>query len=93
MDIKAIIDRTAEPQLYEPGTAVMWTDEYISKQLLRYHIDGSTDVASRNADSIDKTVRWIGTKLAKGSKVLDLGCGPGLYTHRLARLGHEANIL
>jgi len=28
-------------------------------------------------------------QLARGPEVLDLGCGPGLYASRLARLGHE----
>jgi SAM-dependent methyltransferase len=36
-------------------------------------------------------VDWIHHALLAGqrTKLLDLGCGPGLYTSRLARLGHE----
>jgi SAM-dependent methyltransferase len=36
-------------------------------------------------------VDWIHHSVLSGrpSRILDLGCGPGLYTSQLARLGHE----
>ncbi len=65
----------------------MWTDPYISQQLLKLHINEAHDVASRKAKSILKTVEWLTHSLKPGAKVLDLGCGPGLYTQRLAQAG------
>ena len=40
---------------------------------------------------IDAHVEWIHEHALRGpaGRVLDLGCGPGLYTSRLARLGHQ----
>lgn len=48
-------------------------------------------MASRRAETIDAHVAWIHRRLLRGrpSRVLDLGCGPGLYSSRLARRGHE----
>jgi SAM-dependent methyltransferase len=55
--------------------------------LLRFHLDSDVDVASRRADFIDASVDWIDARfdLGPGRRVIDLGCGPGLYTNRLAR--------
>ena len=64
----------------------MWTDAHISKQLLDLHINPDTDTASRNEKSIEKTTAWILEQTA-GNRVLDLGCGPGLYAERLAQAG------
>lgn len=77
-----------EPTLYESGNAIMWIDPYISKQLLACHIDSSNDLASRNELKIKKTINWIIEKYGKNTgKILDLGCGPGLYTDKLQKLG------
>jgi SAM-dependent methyltransferase len=49
------------------------------------------DWASRRATTIEKHVDWIHQKILSGrsAHILDLGCGPGLYTSQLAILGHE----
>ena len=49
------------------------------------------DRASRRFVTIDKHVAWIDGHVLHGepTKVLDLGCGPGLYCSRLAMRGHE----
>ena len=41
--------------------------------------------------ALERHVEWVHRELLGGSpsRVLDLGCGPGLYTDRLAALGHE----
>lgn len=67
----------------------LWTDEYTSRQMLAYHLDPSTDLASRKAGFIDQSVDWITNRynLHPGKSVIDFGCGPGLYTNRLAKTG------
>jgi 2-polyprenyl-3-methyl-5-hydroxy-6-metoxy-1,4-benzoquinol methylase len=91
MDIKTIL-QAHKPKLYEKGIAVMWTNKYISTQLLEIHLNSDVDLASRKEDTIDSTVGWIfdnvpGDKL----NILDLGCGPGLYTEKYAQRGHAVN--
>ena len=77
------------PKPFEFYTAAdLWTDEHTSEQMLAYHLDTEIDVASRTGEFIDRSVRWIRSRfgLGPGAKVADFGCGPGLYTTRLARL-------
>jgi cyclopropane fatty-acyl-phospholipid synthase-like methyltransferase len=65
----------------------LWADDYISKQMLSYHLNGDNDIASRKFSFIDRSVEWMISTfdLHTGRSVIDFGCGPGLYTERLAR--------
>ncbi len=90
MNIGKIAQLAEKPEIYTPGTAVMWTDEYISKQLLQVHLNEEIDLASRKKSTIKTTVEWILNKTPKQTlTILDLGCGPGLYTELLAKKGHK----
>jgi 2-polyprenyl-3-methyl-5-hydroxy-6-metoxy-1,4-benzoquinol methylase len=91
MKITDIIAKYQNPNIYEPGTAFMWTDEHISKHLLKTHLDENIDLASRRKSIIHKTANWILGLSEPGKKlnILDLGCGPGLYCEIFARHGHE----
>jgi len=78
------------PEPFACDTAAdLWTDEHISKRMLAYHLDPDIDVSSRRAEFIDRAVMWIGSRFNVGSRtrIADFGCGPGLYAHRLAKLG------
>jgi len=76
------------PEPFEFYTArELWTDEHTSKQMLSHHLNGESDVSSRNAAFIDRSVEWITShfEVRGGTKIADFGCGPGLYAERLAR--------
>lgn len=76
------------PEPFEFYTADdLWTDEHTSAQMLSYHLNEDVDLSSRNAVFIDKSVEWIASRfnIGAGSKIADFGCGPGLYSTRLAR--------
>ena len=77
------------PDPYEPGESQFWTDLYISTQMLQAHLDPNTDAASCRPERIDAVCAFLKERLglAPGSAVVDLGCGPGLYSRRLASLG------
>lgn len=90
MKLYKIINSTVKPEIYEQGTAQMWTDSYISKQLLEVHLNKELDLASRKMSTIESTVEWILSKAGNDKlNILDLGCGPGLYTELLAKKGHK----
>jgi 2-polyprenyl-3-methyl-5-hydroxy-6-metoxy-1,4-benzoquinol methylase len=76
-----------KPSLYTTSTNKFWDDEHISKGMLEAHLNPDIDPASRNHVFIDRSVEWIG-RIAyprKSPKLLDLGCGPGIYAERFTR--------
>jgi 2-polyprenyl-3-methyl-5-hydroxy-6-metoxy-1,4-benzoquinol methylase len=78
------------PEVFGHYTARdLWDDDYISEKMLAFHLNAETDVSSRNRSFIERSVKWIVShfNLQKGSMVADFGCGPGLYTERLAQHG------
>lgn len=79
------------PALYERTDDLFWRDSYISTQLLKAHLDERNPLASRSPKFIEQSVVWIESCAppATHSRVLDLGCGPGLYAARLARCGYS----
>jgi len=89
MNTKLINFIKEKPQIYEPSTSAFWDDENISKYMLEAHLNPTFEGASRNHDFINKSVRWIADYCGGPEKkeVLDLGCGPGLYTEVFAKLG------
>ncbi len=91
MNISDIISKSKKPPLYEAGTNFMWTDSHISKQLLFIHLNPDVDLASRKVDTIQTTAEWILNQYQGNQSldILDLGCGPGLYTEIYARKGHR----
>ncbi len=77
------------PEPFEPSSENMWNHPYISRQMLEAHLDADSEGASRPHDFIDQSVDWINNQLFEQSAtILDLGCGPGLYTMRLSQKGH-----
>jgi len=72
-----------------PGEARLpWDDRDFSARMLAEHLDDRHDLASRRLSTIDSHVSWLRTLLPDGShRVLDLGCGPGLYLERFAADG------
>jgi len=80
------------PESFQYYTAdALWTDEHTSKQILQYHLNESIDVSSRNKKFIDRSVEWMTSRfdISSGISVIDFGCGPGLYTARLAENGAD----
>ena len=76
------------PKPFEFYTARdLWADEHSSKQMLSFHLNGESDVSSRKTAFIEKSVKWISSRfnIDAGKKIADFGCGPGLYTTRLAK--------
>ena len=76
------------PEPFEFYTASdLWAEEHTSRQMLSFHLNEEIDVSSRNAAFIDRSVDWIAShfKVGTRTKIADFGCGPGLYTTRLAK--------
>lgn len=90
---KALESINERPDPFEFDTASdLWTDAHTSGQMLSFHLDEAVDISSRNAAFIKRSVEWIAARfdIGKDTAIADFGCGPGLYTTRLAKCG--ANV-
>jgi SAM-dependent methyltransferase len=86
-----VVRRQRMPRPWAEGEKIPWDDPDFSRRMLDEHLSQEHDAASRRFAIIDEHVQWIHHQVLTGNptRILDLGCGPGLYTHRLARLGHR----
>jgi SAM-dependent methyltransferase len=86
-ELKEINSRPAPFQFYTADE--LWTNEHTSKQMLEYHLNDHVDASSRNKEFIEQSVEWIisNFEIDKTTEIADFGCGPGLYTNRLAERG------
>ncbi len=84
---KQLVDINSRPKPFEFYTAAnLWTDEHTSRKMLEYHLNEDIDLSSRNSNFIERSIEWIVSRIGikENTKVADFGCGPGLYTIRLA---------
>lgn len=90
MNLSDIIHR-GTPQPWVEADNLSWNEPEFSARMLHEHLSQAHDAASRRAEVIDQHVDFIHHRLLEGrsGRVLDLGCGPGLYAVRMARLGHS----
>jgi SAM-dependent methyltransferase len=78
------------PAPFDAATELDWGQPEFARRLLREHLDQSHDGASRRRTVIDGHVRRLKRLLpAPPARILDAGCGPGLYAVPLAGLGHH----
>ncbi|MBP7961029.1 MAG: class I SAM-dependent methyltransferase [Caldilineaceae bacterium] len=87
MNLEQLKPYLEKPDPFTPGEELFWDDPHISAQMLKTHLDPTSDRASRRPETIDRVVDWLVKTLTlqPGAAVLDLGCGPGLYAARLAQ--------
>lgn len=79
-----------KPEIFSCYTAEsLWTDPHRAKHMLSFHLNEQLDVASRRLEFLESSVQWITSEfsLGAGKSVCDFGCGPGLYSSRLAKSG------
>ena len=91
MQLLDIVNRGEPAEPWVEGHNIPWDEPGFSARMLREHLSQEHDAASRRTEKIDRHVAWIHEKVLSQvpTRVLDLGCGPGLYAGRLAALGHD----
>ncbi len=78
------------PEVWSAYTAAdLWTDPHIARQMLQFHLNEEVDLSSRRPRFIERSAAFMMQRfsLGAGMSVADFGCGPGLYTTRLAASG------
>jgi SAM-dependent methyltransferase len=93
LDLMHLVQRSPKPEPWAEGEKIPWNEPGFSRRMLYEHLSQEHDWASRRAKTIQKQVEWIHREVLSGrpARILDLGCGPGLYTSRLAELGHACS--
>jgi len=88
---KLLRDIGLRPEPFSRYTAKeLWTRPHLSRQMLIFHLNQETELASRRLEAIDQIVNWIDSQVGlSGRRICDLGCGPGLYTQRFAVRGAD----
>lgn len=86
-----IIGRKTPPQPWTEAENIPWNEPEFSRRMLMEHLSQQHDLASRRESVIDTHIEFILKQLeaTRTARIIDLACGPGLYLHRLARLGHH----
>ena len=89
--LNKIIRSLEKPLIYQKTEGEFWNDKHISKQMLKAHLDPEFEGASRKLSFIEKSVEWIKDTIPSTSYplLLDMGCGPGLYTEKFAQYGYK----
>lgn len=77
--------------IWDGDYKIPWDAPEFSRRMLAEHLAQEHDMASRRLEWIDRQVEWIHHRLLAGrtANILDLGCGPGFYSHRLASRCHR----
>jgi len=85
-----IIDSPDAGSLWNGAHKIPWNDPAFSRRILAEHLSQDHHLASRKQQIIEAQAAWInGQCLNSGSAtVLDLGCGPGLYSRLVAGDSH-----
>ena len=93
LPLASLLDRQVPATPWAEGDNLPWDDPAFSQRMLAEHLSQQHDRASRRAETIDAQVRFLARQVPgeDDARVLDLACGPGLYLHRLARLGYRCH--
>jgi 2-polyprenyl-3-methyl-5-hydroxy-6-metoxy-1,4-benzoquinol methylase len=86
--INTLFHLLQKPALWQRSDEPFWDDEHISKGMLEAHLNPDWDAASRKHSYIDSSVKWLSSLIPANGKILDLGCGPGLYAKRFSDMGY-----
>ena len=101
LTLASIVERRVPATPWAEGDNLPWDDPDFSQRMLAEHLSQQHDRASRRTATIDAQVRFLARQVNHevshepnhddAARVLDLACGPGLYLHRLARLGYRCH--
>lgn len=94
---------TVRPKPFQSERRQFWADPHISRRVLDTHLDENSDAGTRRRETVRTSAEWITRQwdlLSSGRertpviperapKLLDLGCGPGLYALEFQHLGFQ----
>lgn len=90
--LNTIIDQAVDEEtLWDGAYKIPWDDPDFSRRMLAEHLSQEHDLASRKRQMIRTQVQWIHENICNNThaKLLDIGCGPGLYIEQFAALDYD----
>ena len=90
--LNTIIDQVVdENTLWDGAYKIPWDDPDFSRRMLAEHLSQEHDLASRKQDMIRTQVQWLHEHICNNTpaKLLDIGCGPGLYIEQFTALNYD----
>jgi SAM-dependent methyltransferase len=90
--LNTILDQAVnEETLWDGAYKIPWDDPVFSRRMLAEHLSQEHDLASRKSQMIREQVQWIHEHMCNNTpvKLLDIGCGPGLYIEQFAALDYD----
>jgi len=90
--LNTIIEQAVDEEvLWDRAYKIPWDDPDFSRRMLAEHLSQEHDLASRKCDMIRTQVQWIHEHISNNNpvKLLDIGCGPGLYIEQFAALDYD----
>ena len=69
----------------------LWDNEHISKGMLESHLNPDENGATGTHKFVEQSVQWISNiaPLPRYRRLLDLGCGPGIYAEHFTKKGYS----
>lgn len=89
--MKGLLELAKNPMPFEEGTQEIWLDPDRAELVLKTHLDENIPGGSKSTEFIHETIQFIKNIAPPESykRVIDLGCGPGLYSQGLAKSGYK----
>jgi SAM-dependent methyltransferase len=90
--LNTIMDQAVDEEtLWDGAYKIPWDDPAFSRRMLAEHLSQEHDLASRKRQMIRKQVQWIHKNICNNTpaRLLDIGCGPGLYIEQFAALDYD----
>ncbi|MGC9364253.1 MAG: class I SAM-dependent methyltransferase [Fidelibacterota bacterium] len=94
-EVYTFSDFLDHPENAVPAREIPWSDPDFSRRILKDQLNPEHDIGGRRPAAVERLAHFIHHHLLGGipTTVLDLGCGPGLYSHILAETGNRCTGL
>lgn len=76
-----------DPDKFEYNSNNIWTNDQLKEIVFNSYFNSNIEGGSEDESKINSTVEFIVNNFPtqKYPRILDLGCGPGFYSYKLAK--------